>query len=487
VPFLLVTVSYGVPVLLIRELAVARRLNVAGVVLLGLAYGILNEGVLAKTLTQPDGPPLEAFAGYGRIGELQGGWTVFILFWHALHSVLYPILLCRWMFPAAADRRWFATGRSRWLLYGLILILAGLYALYFLNPLRNDPGTFVLYAATTVALAGIALGVCKSRATRPCAPPATRPLAPALLGGAAILFYVAQFASPTRIPFAVFLAASAATIALAARRDAARAMAPGARARAVRPRRLPDVRLVVRTGARDRGPRCLAGRGSGCDIRRAVRGSRSRRDAAAGRPQRRAREHTRKQHLREQARIVVDIRKFMQGYKDAWEQRDEAKFCALFTADGEYHNTPFAVQRGHAELAEYWRRVKLQEDVRVDYDVLATSAAEGIAHWHVTYQVASEELFRIWARSTGTNLVARKARRSAAPHDPRRRAEGGVRRRALQALPPVVAQHAAAVSTEGESLSEQHPIARLIETPTRRSTPRTSTPSSISTPRMRCS
>jgi hypothetical protein len=26
----------------------------------------------------------------------------------------------------------------------------------------------------------------------------------------------------------------------------------------------------------------------------------------------------------------------------------------------------------------------------------------------VTYQVASEELFRIWARSTGTNLVARK-------------------------------------------------------------------------------
>jgi hypothetical protein len=26
----------------------------------------------------------------------------------------------------------------------------------------------------------------------------------------------------------------------------------------------------------------------------------------------------------------------------------------------------------------------------------------------VTYQVASEELFRIWAQSTGTNLVARR-------------------------------------------------------------------------------
>jgi hypothetical protein len=52
--------------------------------------------------------------------------------------------------------------------------------------------------------------------------------------------------------------------------------------------------------------------------------------------------------------------------------------------------------------------VKLQEDVQVRYEILATSPAGGIAHWHVTYQVASEELFRIWAQSTGTNLVARK-------------------------------------------------------------------------------
>lgn len=104
----------------------------------------------------------------------------------------------------------------------------------------------------------------------------------------------------------------------------------------------------------------------------------------------------------------MDIEQFMRAYKAAWEQRDELKFASLFTADGEYHNTPFAVQRGHLQLAEYWRRVKLQEDVHVAYDVLATTATGGIAHWHVTYQVASEELFRIWAKSTGTHLVARK-------------------------------------------------------------------------------
>lgn len=104
----------------------------------------------------------------------------------------------------------------------------------------------------------------------------------------------------------------------------------------------------------------------------------------------------------------MNIEEFMRGYRSAWEAKDEYMFAALFAADGEYHNTPFAVQRGHEQLAEYWRRVKLQEDAQVSYEVLASTASSGIAHWHVTYQVASEELFQIWAKSTGTNLVARK-------------------------------------------------------------------------------
>jgi len=104
----------------------------------------------------------------------------------------------------------------------------------------------------------------------------------------------------------------------------------------------------------------------------------------------------------------MDIHQFMAGYKAAWEARDETMFCALFSTDGVYRNTPFAMQRGHEQLAAYWQRVKLQEDVRVAYDILSSGDADGIAHWHVTYQVASEELFRIWAASAGTNLVARK-------------------------------------------------------------------------------
>lgn len=104
----------------------------------------------------------------------------------------------------------------------------------------------------------------------------------------------------------------------------------------------------------------------------------------------------------------MDIQNFMEGYKAAWESRDPLAFAALFHLDGQYHNTPFQVQRGKAELVEYWKRVQLQEDVHVSFEVLASGPGFGVAHWHVTYQVASEELFVIWARSTGTSQPARQ-------------------------------------------------------------------------------
>ncbi|MBA4266035.1 MAG: nuclear transport factor 2 family protein [Comamonadaceae bacterium] len=104
----------------------------------------------------------------------------------------------------------------------------------------------------------------------------------------------------------------------------------------------------------------------------------------------------------------MNIEAFMAGYKSVWERRDPEGFAALFVDDGKYHNTPFQVQVGRQQLEAYWERIKLQEDICLTYQVLADHCETGLAHWHVTYQVASEELFQIWARSTGTGLPSRK-------------------------------------------------------------------------------
>jgi len=104
----------------------------------------------------------------------------------------------------------------------------------------------------------------------------------------------------------------------------------------------------------------------------------------------------------------MDIDEFMLIYKRAWETSDEHLLASLFAPDGVYRNTPFAEQRGHDAIKDYWQRTKLQEDIRLEYEVLERHERGGIAHWHTTYQVTSDELFRIWAASTGTNLVARR-------------------------------------------------------------------------------
>jgi len=102
------------------------------------------------------------------------------------------------------------------------------------------------------------------------------------------------------------------------------------------------------------------------------------------------------------------IQRFMENYKKAWETSDEFLLASLFTEDGRYHNTPFSVQAGHTQIKQYWQRTKLQADIVLSYEILHADALSGIAHWHTTYQVTSEEMFAMWAASTGTTQLARK-------------------------------------------------------------------------------
>jgi limonene-1,2-epoxide hydrolase len=105
---------------------------------------------------------------------------------------------------------------------------------------------------------------------------------------------------------------------------------------------------------------------------------------------------------------TMPIDAFMAAYRRAWETSDEHALAALFTPDGVYRNTPFAAQHGHDAIRAYWQRTKLQSDIRLTYEVLHREPLGGLAHWRTEYQVTSEELFAIWAASTGTNLLSRK-------------------------------------------------------------------------------
>lgn len=81
---------------------------------------------------------------------------------------------------------------------------------------------------------------------------------------------------------------------------------------------------------------------------------------------------------------VAEFSAWLGRYKSAWETRDPAAAAALFTADAEYHWTPYdPPQRGRDEIAAAWDgAVRGQKDVAFSFEVLAVEGDRGIAHWH---------------------------------------------------------------------------------------------------------
>ena len=75
---------------------------------------------------------------------------------------------------------------------------------------------------------------------------------------------------------------------------------------------------------------------------------------------------------------------WLDAYKRAWETRDPEAAADLFTSDATYHETPFdEPSRGRDGILDYWSNVpRTQEEIEFTYEVLATTDAGGIAHWH---------------------------------------------------------------------------------------------------------
>lgn len=102
----LLTVGYGFPLLLLREFACRHRMGVFGLCCLGLVYGIINEGILAKTFYLATGIPLPVFDHYGYVAGVAVPWALTISAWHARHALLYPLLIVYFFFPKHREEPW---------------------------------------------------------------------------------------------------------------------------------------------------------------------------------------------------------------------------------------------------------------------------------------------------------------------------------------------------------------------------------------------
>lgn len=121
VSFLYIAIlGYGLPVFCIRELVVRNNVSIKGIVFLGMAYAIYNEGLLAQTFTA-EVLPIREFEGVALFFGVQIAWFIVISLWHAFASVLFPILIFDYLFPQYKKENFLPSALTMLLAVGLII------------------------------------------------------------------------------------------------------------------------------------------------------------------------------------------------------------------------------------------------------------------------------------------------------------------------------------------------------------------------------
>ena len=116
---------YGLQVAIIADLMARYRLRWRTLFLIGLVYGIFEEGFAVQTILSP-GPP--EFGNVLRVLGLNVTWGVYITIFHAIISVLSSILIIGLIWPARISRS-FLQRRH----YGVVIpLLTAIYSLFIL-------------------------------------------------------------------------------------------------------------------------------------------------------------------------------------------------------------------------------------------------------------------------------------------------------------------------------------------------------------------
>ncbi len=80
------------------------------------------------------------------------------------------------------------------------------------------------------------------------------------------------------------------------------------------------------------------------------------------------------------------IAEWLEGYREAWVQRDPDAVAELFTEDARYVEQPYAEAfAGREGIRDYWARVTAtQSDVELQYGILVVSGQHAAVEWWVT-------------------------------------------------------------------------------------------------------
>lgn len=141
--FLVFMAIYGLSALVIREFALKIQGGPATILILGLAFGVVNEGMAAHSLFNPAWPDLGVLGSYGRWEGVNWLWSAWIVPFHAVWSISFPIFLVGQFWPESRSTRFLS---DRWLACLSVVPIAAAVSTSFV---------FAGYSLTLVQWAGM--------------------------------------------------------------------------------------------------------------------------------------------------------------------------------------------------------------------------------------------------------------------------------------------------------------------------------------------
>jgi len=136
---------YGFGALIIRELSLIwkGKIDWGTILLLWVAYGIIEEGLAVKSFFDPAWMDLGNLGIYGRVIDVNWVWTFYLTIYHTIISITIPIILFELIFPDKKNERLLTDKKLK--IVSFIFIINCLFIFLFLT---NYFPNFITYLIT---------------------------------------------------------------------------------------------------------------------------------------------------------------------------------------------------------------------------------------------------------------------------------------------------------------------------------------------------
>jgi hypothetical protein len=143
---------YGLQVAIIADIAARYRLGWRAIYLLGLVYGILEEGFAVMTMESPTSP---GFSHLLRILGLNVTWTIYIMIFHATISVLASIMIIRLIWPERVSKP-FLRMKHYVVSCAVLAVIYGLFIVGVTKTYLPEASALLVLAVVCIMLLGLA-------------------------------------------------------------------------------------------------------------------------------------------------------------------------------------------------------------------------------------------------------------------------------------------------------------------------------------------